>query len=649
MTTPQNNQNRRTGLIVIVFIIIAALGYFSYEFFKPKVRKIIRTVNTVSVSNNISVAILDAKTYANLKGLKVTLVDPMDKIVASNGLDFDEIKVNDGIFNLAFKENVDVSVNNPYIFYLLIESLEENYIPTKKTFIIPEIPEQGIFDMVFLSNLNNPPNGMNVVTKIIPLTEEAQTIKSTTIITSEDEANTVKERAKLTIPANTTLLDKNGTPIPNPDKNSAILRIAYANPRSLPVSLAYPGGYILTEKPINYDAAFEEGGIIIDERQVVEAPAPAPQKPLFYFKTSLGWAYFEMELNDQKVKKFDTSLPATIEVDEPMYNALKPILNLPNSNNKIPILSYNIGEDNWIKETGVTLQKSDTLDLLGKINSNFEIKHFSVWEIGTVDTGCSNTLVLNITHPDQTDNALVPYFTKIVSASNPNHPFTILNGPTNIVWYEPGKSKTINVNYAPPSRCINLLVTDLTSPSDLFVNLLDQPMIFNTCGLPQFSDCLSQNGSIEMDIAPIADEFQCARIQFDLPLVDENGDPVKICNNALWVKKCSTCSGCPDSLYRNIGIISDNQILTNKLDLTESYCMKIWFIQHDENGNNIGEQSIDFSIDLNVPRKDEFFFNHNQEVKIKKITDTESGCGADKYVLDIQVINSNISTITTCN
>ena len=579
--------------IFFVIFLFVSLGIFLIQGCELE-EDVVQVNNPIYAPTGISVIDANPLNRVNIKNVKITLIDPDSLVVASSGLDFESVVIEEGIMNVGLKENPDLNSENPYRFRLRAEA--EGYISNMVTVLIDK--DTSRFVPIFLAKVETPPPGFAATTGAIPVSNTGVITNATVLETSTNPG--MAQKIKVSIQEGTQLLCAGE--VPQNVQGDVSFNLSVGSPTNVDAGRVFPNGFTV------FDAVDVQG-----------APLATPNDPFFFF--SAGWLTLDMTINGtEQVDGFDQPLRAEIEINDSLINRAT---NEPYQvGDTIPLWSLSDNDGIWAEESFVVIGENES-----GLVANFPVPHLSTWNIDNKDDPCGAEIEIEVFNDGGPTG---PLYSELVEA-NTGAPFGITsigtNGSDRTFSYADGATTSVTYSRAPTGLEVAFVIYDNTSPDDV----LATSDMFTTCNSP--------SGTPDVTIEPTATLPQVT-LRLQINVGDAAVDP--ICSNALWYKACTNCglASCTSIPFQYAGHMDGTGVLTTPLEISQAHCMRIWYLGRDA-ADMVVESSIEFVILL------EDGFNDANVLQSTSNTNVDFTylSATDEYVIDI---SGGLTDVDTC-
>lgn len=355
--------------------------------------------------------------------VRVTVIDAGKQVVSSNGLPVDTIEVSDGIINLALSDKAKFSKEDPYRYFIKVESA--NYISNIKPIIITE--DVSDYLPVYLAQINpERKNGLSTsngrITGI-----SGGTLHETTYLKATTYRNGYTLPSSIRIDPGTRFLS-NRKPVEISGNQGITYKLMTGIANDSLCNRVFPGGFLMTS------------GMVSKDRPI------SPSQPLF-MKTA-GWFTLSMDANGQEINGFSQPITVTLAVDQSVRH---PVTNKPlETGQSIPLWSLDDNSGTWMPNGNAQVKE--------KTGNNGYLVEFTVDHLSTLSlAGTTNicpygivaTYLYDPANPSTGFNTgrnsepPIAYFTRCVDMETmADLPLT-----TNMVIYD--STRTLNLTNVP--------------------------------------------------------------------------------------------------------------------------------------------------------------------------------------------------------
>lgn len=440
-----------------------------------KRKPLVEIVSRIQAPTGIS--FIDAQTgTANVKKVKVTLIDPEGMVRSSNGVDFDTVTITGGVMSLGLLQQAVLSESKPYRYFVRAEAngYSTNIMPIVITKDAPQhlpifmvnfelAPSQGLG--VAAGNFMSVSNG--TLQQSLPLSTRVLNAKSAPI-------NVVLQEGLHLL--------SGGKPIEQEGQLS--YRLLLGQPGDSVANRVFPGGF---EVP---DAVDESGKRL-----------STPESPLFF--TTAGWFTLEMNIGNVRVDGFSKPVNVEMPVGDAVVNPTtqKPL----REDEEVPLWSMDNQTGIWKQEGKITVKRNAD----GLLVANFSISHLSTFNLDFPGATCST---ISFTSTPSTDfPAVGSYYMDFISASDGAF---LKSKVVNIT------TSPLNVVRVPNTISGNVLVRTGMNPSD--------PAGWSSTTV----SCATPTGTLAKIGSGVLPSG-CVTLRF---LNISDNSIVSICNNSVWHK-----------------------------------------------------------------------------------------------------------------
>ncbi len=346
-------------------LFIAAFGTNSCK--KP-LDNVDLIISTKISEATVSIQFIDAATgeqvgFDNTSKKVIVEIEGEDQAMITDNAGSSTIKTNNGFLTLAVKKGIIPSESNTINFHLVASA--NDYVTTTLPITIRDKGTQHF--VVYMVDINNPPNGVGAIVNTALTTDaNGATLSDLTITTPSVNTSFENTSATLNIPAGTVLLDEDFVPV----TGTITTTFVYFNNQDEGSLKSFPGGFNATTATSN-DLVFKTGGYVS-----------------LVLKNGGG----------KEVKNFGSAVQMSVEIPPTSTDNNGVLLQ---SGMTLPIWSYQTSTGIWTNESQPLININGTS---GKLEVNFSLTHLSYWNLhmknaNTCPLGGSFTVTSSITAP----------------------------------------------------------------------------------------------------------------------------------------------------------------------------------------------------------------------------------------------------------
>lgn len=470
-----NGGSRLTLFVLLILLVLILVYYFCC---RDKGSLIVER-GPIKAPHGISFIDVNGAN-SNVQKVKVTLIDPDQMVVSSNGVSFNSVEVTGGVMSIGLSSKASFSIEKPYRFFIKAEA--EGYITNLRSVVVTE--DAPNFIPVYMTNMDKLPSS-GLAATFATITE----VKSGVL----QKTDTLKAVPRWGQVPPLSIVIKEGTKLyhdgkPIQGQGPLSYRLLYGAPRDSNANRVFPGGFEVT------DAMDESGKTIAD-----------PANPLFF--TTAGWISMEMNVGNEEVNSFSEPLLVEMPIADTIINPeTQEVLK---SGDKIPLWSLDNRTGVWTSESVVSVSAGAD----GVLRASFPIKHLSTWNLDYKGPRCLQTIDIAYRAP-----FVGQHFTRLFDVSSPT---TGIEISSHLIDFDPvvapATEETFHLVRTPANGTYNLVVHTGLDASSIILGTSDN-----------FGCADNLNKHLNLFNTPSGN---CVNLEF----VNSGGAAV-LCRNSFWHK-----------------------------------------------------------------------------------------------------------------